>query len=157
MNCCYGDFGTGIDISFHSFDHLALPWSRYMYTNHPSNFLLNLSSYIKNSVAYSVYNSITYGNKDPLVIRVFSNCDDKVYDGEYGREPLEDLCKLNDALVKAMGNRGVYYPNKTTPQTLDPVKRNVHTFLSARESMDIEIQKTYGAEHIPLTGMMPQM
>lgn len=152
LNCCYGDFSTGIDISFHAFDHLALPWSRYMYTNHPSNYLLNLSSYIKNSVAYSVYNSITYGKKDPLVIRVVSNCWDKSYDGEYGLEPLEDLCKLNDALCKAMGNRATYHPNKTTPHTTDPIKRNNHTFMSARDMMDAEIQKTYGAEHIPMPG-----
>eukprot|EP01034_Spumella_vulgaris_P026386 gene26386-32960_t len=153
MNCCCGDFTTGIDVSFNAYNHLALPWSRYLYTNHPSNFLLNLGSYIKNSVAYSVYNSIVYGNKEALVLRLISNPDDKIYDGEYGLEPLEDLCRLNEAVCKAMCNRSPSYPQKPSAPTTDPVKRNTHTFLSAKAAVDLEVQKQYGVEHVHIAGV----
>lgn len=157
LGCCCGDFVTGIDVCFNAFDHHALPRSRYLYTNHPGNYLLSLSSYIKGSVAYSVYNSIAYGSKESLVLRVVSSPQDRVYDGEYGLEPLEDLCKLNEALCNAMSNRATHYPGTVTVPSADgsatdAVKRNAHAFLSARAVMDVEVQKQYGVDHVHLAG-----
>lgn len=158
LNCCCHDYSTGIDVSFYRYNTEGTwPRSPFLATSSPNHYISTVMSATLQKFEATRTWLMSAPEKQCVTVRITSNPDDHIYDGEYALEPLEDLTRfhqyLNDVLTNSRmeyyfskanntsaTSRGFEYPNPGTVEANPPV------FLSIKAATDLDQLRKFGDE-----------
>jgi hypothetical protein len=158
LNCCCHDYSTGIDISFYRFQRSNSPSTPFLAIRTLNYYLDFLRMKIADKFVSTNKSFSSFGETDRVTIRILSNPDDHIYDGEYALEPLEDLTKFHHKLNEMISNSRMQY-NASQFADLNTAygfsgsngyhehgqrECNPGVFLSNKAAMDIEQAQKYG-------------
>ncbi len=130
----------------YNFDHGVGPKSEFLSTGFGQTYISTVRSYVVEKFITLSSKYFQYERMEPLTIRLLSNPDDHIYDGEYALEPLEDLIKFQQHLNTVLTNSRMQYNySKTSNQHIPgTAEANPPVFLSVKAASDIETLKKFG-------------
>jgi hypothetical protein len=86
LGCCCHDYETGIDITFYRYQTNNTPRAPFMAVRHMNDYIAFLRKRITDKFFPTNKNFSSFGERDSVTIRILSNPDDHIYDGEYAQE-----------------------------------------------------------------------
>ena len=104
---CSGVYYTGVEMSFHGFDHSLNMKSKYLRSGNAGSFISAIESIQQGGIS-----STSLDASNPFVIRVISDGSNKVYKAtdNIGFQTVEDVLALNKGLMDVLGK---FTPNAT--------------------------------------------